>query len=50
MPDVVRWLLVLAAALFVIGLIAYARGPNHHHGDDIGALPAGVTAVRAEAS
>jgi hypothetical protein len=37
MPDVVRWLLVLATALLVIGLIAYARGPNHHHGDDIGA-------------
>ena len=31
-----RWLLVTAAALLLVGLIAYARGPKHHHGDDIG--------------
>lgn len=43
MPDAIRWLIVLAAVLLVIGLIAYARGPEHHHGDDVGAL--GVTVV-----
>ena len=44
MPDVIRWVIVLAAALLVIGLIAYARGPEHHHGDDIGAVGARVVA------
>jgi hypothetical protein len=38
----VRWLIVLAAILVLIGLIAYARGPKHHHGDDVGALRATV--------
>jgi hypothetical protein len=36
MRDGVRWLIVLAAALVVIGLIAYGRGTEHHHGDDVG--------------
>jgi hypothetical protein len=34
----VRWLIVLVLTLVVIGLIAYARGQEHHHGDDVGAL------------
>jgi hypothetical protein len=38
MPDAIRWVIVLAVALLVIGLIAYARGPEHHRGDDVGAL------------
>jgi len=38
MRDVVRWLLVLGIALVLIGMIAYARGPKHHRGDDVGAL------------
>jgi hypothetical protein len=44
MPDAIRWVIVLAAALLVIGLIAYARGPEHHHGDDVGALSMKVVA------
>lgn len=36
MRDAVRWLLMTAAVLLVIGLIAYARGEKHHRGDDIG--------------
>jgi hypothetical protein len=40
MRNAARWLLALALALVVIGLIAYARGPEHHHGDDVGALSA----------
>ena len=47
MRDGVRWLIVLVLALVLIGLIAYARGEEHHRGDDIGAL--GV-APRSEAS
>jgi hypothetical protein len=34
-----RWfavLIVLLLALTIIGLGAYARGPQHHHGDEIG--------------
>jgi hypothetical protein len=31
-----RWLLLAATALLLLGLTAYARGPKHHHGDDIG--------------
>jgi hypothetical protein len=38
MRDAVRWLIVLALALVVIGLIGYARGHEHHRGDDVGAL------------
>jgi hypothetical protein len=38
MRDAVRWLIVLALALVVIGLIGYARGHKHHRGDDVGAL------------
>jgi hypothetical protein len=36
MRRVIEWLLIIAAALLVIGLIAYARGPKHHRGDEVG--------------
>jgi hypothetical protein len=36
MGDGFRWAVVLAAALVLIGLAAYARGPEHHRGDEIG--------------
>jgi hypothetical protein len=32
----VRWILVVAAALLLVGLMAYARGPKHHHGPAVG--------------
>ena len=32
----VEWLLIVLAALLVVGLIAEARGPKHHRGDEIG--------------
>jgi hypothetical protein len=47
MRDGIRWLIVLACVLVVIGLIAYARGPEHHRGDDVGALPSRVAAAEA---
>jgi hypothetical protein len=31
-----EWLLILAGALLLVGLIAYARGPKHHRGDEVG--------------
>ena len=37
MSDVRIWILVVIAAVLVIGLLLYARGPEHHRGDDVGA-------------
>jgi hypothetical protein len=31
-----EWLIILACALLVVGLIAYARGSKHHRGDEVG--------------
>jgi hypothetical protein len=36
MRRVIEWLLIFAAALVVIGMIAYARGPKHYRGDEVG--------------
>jgi hypothetical protein len=41
----VRWIIVLAVALLVVGLLALARGPEHRRGDEAGAL-ASVGATR----
>ena len=41
----VRWLLVVALALVVIGLIAYGRGREHQRGDEVGALRADAVAL-----
>ncbi len=46
MREAARWLIVAGAVLLVIGLIAYARGNEHHHGDDVGAVRS-VAAARA---
>ena len=45
MRNGARWLIALALVLLAIGLIAYARGPEHHRGDDVGALRGGVAAT-----
>jgi hypothetical protein len=42
MRDGIRWLIALAIVAVLVGLIAYARGPEHHRGDEVGALPSGV--------
>jgi hypothetical protein len=36
MSNAASWVIALLVALCVVGLIAYARGPKHHHGDEIG--------------
>jgi hypothetical protein len=36
MRRVIEWLLIFAAALLVVGLMAYARGHKHYRGDEIG--------------
>jgi hypothetical protein len=33
-----RWVIVALAALAVIGLLIWARGYAHHHGDDVGSI------------
>jgi hypothetical protein len=43
--DSLRWLVVLALVVAVIGLIAYARGSQHHRGDEVGTLPAPALAA-----
>jgi hypothetical protein len=48
MRDVASWVVVLAAALCVIGLAAYARGPEHHRGDDVGTHGTKIVIVRTE--
>jgi hypothetical protein len=42
---VIEWLLILVGALLIVGLIAYARGPKHHHGDEIGSHGTKVVVV-----
>ena len=32
----VEWLLILVAVVLIVGLMAYARGPKHYRGDEIG--------------
>ena len=39
-------LIALVCALGVVGLIAYARGPEHHRGDEIGTHGTKVIVVR----
>jgi hypothetical protein len=44
MHSVVRWAVVILATLVIVGLVVYARGAQHHRGDDVGesAAPAGM--------
>ena len=44
------WILAVLLVLVLIGLIAYARGPKHHHGDDVGAQPSSAAVLRRDAS
>jgi hypothetical protein len=36
-----RWIVVVVVLLVVAGLIAYARGPDHRRGDEIGRQASG---------
>ena len=44
----IRWVVVVLVVLVLVGLLAFARGREHHHGDEVGALGAGGAAVRVE--
>jgi hypothetical protein len=41
--DGPRWVVVVLIALLVIGLIAFARGPDHRRGDETGEGSIGAT-------
>ena len=47
--DLPRVFMILVLLALIVGLLIWARGPDHHHGDDVGAHPvASVTsALRA---
>jgi len=34
-----RWAVAAVAVLLVVALVVWARGDEHHRGDDIGAVP-----------
>jgi hypothetical protein len=38
MNAVVRWVLIIAGVLVVVGLVAFARGDDHRRGDEVGAV------------
>lgn len=40
MTDTARWIIVALLVACVIGIVGYARGHPHHHGDDVGAFSA----------
>jgi len=37
MGDVRMWIVVMWVVVLLIAFVRYARGPEHHHGDDVGA-------------
>ena len=42
----IRWIVVILAVLLLVGLLAYARGREHHRGDEEGALGSRAPATR----
>jgi hypothetical protein len=40
--DLPRWFMVGVLILAVLGLLLWARGDDHHRGDDVGALSVSV--------
>jgi hypothetical protein len=36
MSNTASWLIGVVLALALVGMIAYARGPKHHRGDEVG--------------
>jgi len=44
--PLVRWLLVALVVVCVIGLLVWARGPEHHRGQTEGALDAPATLLQ----
>ena len=38
MKGVWVWVLSVLLAVLIVGLVGYARGPEHHRGDEVGSL------------
>ena len=38
MTTPARWGIAAISALLVVGLLVWARGDEHHHGDDVGSI------------
>jgi hypothetical protein len=45
MNAVLTWVFAVLAAILIIGLIGYARGPTHHRGNEVGSLSATTVIV-----
>lgn len=45
MRRAIEWLVIAAAALLVVGLTWYARGPRHYRGDEVGSHGTKVVVV-----
>jgi len=45
MGDGPKWIVMVLVALLVIGLIAFARGPDHRRGNETGEGSIGATVV-----
>ena len=41
--DPARWFMILVLLAFVVGMALWARGPEHHHGQYIGAMSVRAT-------
>jgi hypothetical protein len=51
MEDTRRWVLLVVLALVVIGLLAFARGPEHHRGpQQVGASGGGAPTAAVAAA
>jgi hypothetical protein len=48
MDDTRRWVLLVMLALVLVGLLAFARGPEHHRGSQqVGAFSDGASTAAA---
>ena len=36
MSGTPRWVVAVIVLLVIVGLLAFARGRDHHHGDEVG--------------
>ena len=48
MGDGRRWFVVLVVAVLLVGLISFARGRDHHRGDDVGARGRFIATISSE--
>ena len=42
----IRWVVVIVLVLVLVGMLAFARGREHHRGDEEGALSSSAWVVR----